>query len=342
MNATEVREGGTGLYIKNNAAQVLEESGLFDRLLSHGSRLQRAQRIDHAGRVMQERSLAGEARVHVIERQMLMEALRDGAEKAGAEVVTGSTVIGADPAGELHLEDGRRLRARPRDRGRWFTIQGAGRPRLIERPRAPADAGEPYLVPSRKLPLEPTREGALVGALSHRHGPVRPGLEPRLPSLSGMGRSCSRAAKQCRDLVNGVPVPVDRDRAAGADHPGPASLQRRSVPALVHGTCCRHRRCGLRRCTPALGQGVPGLVLTNARACLRPRRAQSPGRGGARCMEAAVRSHRFDNAQRWRCAHGFFDMALVGSALVLTARNPSWAFAPFLRLAAGCGLRIKD
>ena len=88
----EVREGGTGLYIKNNAAEVLEEYGLFDRLLSHGSRLERAQRIDHAGRIMQERSLAGQARVHVFERQMLMEILRDAAQKAGAEIVTGSTV----------------------------------------------------------------------------------------------------------------------------------------------------------------------------------------------------------------------------------------------------------
>jgi salicylate hydroxylase len=76
-----IREGGTGLYIKNNAAEVLEEYGLFDRLLSHGSRLERAQRIDHAGRIMQERSLAGQARVHVFERQMLMEILRDTAQK---------------------------------------------------------------------------------------------------------------------------------------------------------------------------------------------------------------------------------------------------------------------
>src|SRR5262249_15040607 len=35
----EIREGGTGLYIKNNAAEVLEEYGLLQDLLPHGSRL---------------------------------------------------------------------------------------------------------------------------------------------------------------------------------------------------------------------------------------------------------------------------------------------------------------
>jgi hypothetical protein len=75
--AQEVRDGGTGLYIKNNAAEVLEEFGVFDRLLPHGSRLECARRIDWAGRVMQERSLAGQARVHVFIRKKLVEALRD-------------------------------------------------------------------------------------------------------------------------------------------------------------------------------------------------------------------------------------------------------------------------
>src|SRR5215831_15322473 len=83
----EIREGGTGLYIKNNAAEVLEEYGLFQDLLPHGSRLLRAQRVNAAGHVMQERSLAGQARVHVFIRQALIEILRDAAQKAGAEIV---------------------------------------------------------------------------------------------------------------------------------------------------------------------------------------------------------------------------------------------------------------
>jgi 2-polyprenyl-6-methoxyphenol hydroxylase-like FAD-dependent oxidoreductase len=82
--ASEIREAGTGLYIKNNAAEVLEEYGLFAELLSHGSRLDRARRIDHLGRTLQERSLTGPARVHVFERQRLMEILRHAAQTAGA------------------------------------------------------------------------------------------------------------------------------------------------------------------------------------------------------------------------------------------------------------------
>src|ERR1700674_2637147 len=109
--AQEIRNGGTGLYIKNNAAEVLEEYGIFDRLLPYGSRLERAQRVDATGHIMQERSLAGQARVHVFVRQMLIEVLRDAAQKEGAEVVTGSMAVGADPAGELRLANGNRLRA---------------------------------------------------------------------------------------------------------------------------------------------------------------------------------------------------------------------------------------
>src|SRR5215471_13148146 len=79
----EIREGGTGLYIKNNAAEVLERYDIFQELLPHGSRLLRAQRLSAAGRIMQERSLAGQARVHVFVRHRLIEILREAAQKAG-------------------------------------------------------------------------------------------------------------------------------------------------------------------------------------------------------------------------------------------------------------------
>jgi 2-polyprenyl-6-methoxyphenol hydroxylase-like FAD-dependent oxidoreductase len=109
--SAEIRELGAGIFIKNNAIEVLEEIGVFHRLSAHGLGLERAQLLDHQGRVMQERFLRDRSRVYIFLRQRLVEVLRDAAEQAGVEIVTGSTAVAADPKGELELEDGRRLRA---------------------------------------------------------------------------------------------------------------------------------------------------------------------------------------------------------------------------------------
>ena len=55
----EIREVGTGIYIKNNAIEVLEEFGIFDRLASQGLKLERSQVLDRDGRIMQDRALVG-------------------------------------------------------------------------------------------------------------------------------------------------------------------------------------------------------------------------------------------------------------------------------------------
>jgi 2-polyprenyl-6-methoxyphenol hydroxylase-like FAD-dependent oxidoreductase len=188
--AQEVRDGGTGLYIKNNAAEVLEEYGIFDRLLPHGSRLERAQRIDWDGRVMQERSLAGQARVHVFIRQKLVEALRDAAQKVGAEVVTGSTAVGANPRGELYLEGGKRLSAD-------LVIVADGARSAVRdildigaRYRALSTVVNRYLIPSRDLPLEPIM-------MEHWSGRYRIGTAPCGAELS-LSRSSAMRRTGCR------------------------------------------------------------------------------------------------------------------------------------------------
>src|ERR1700687_2483389 len=61
----EIREVGAGIQLKNNAIEVLEEIGIFDRIAPHGYRLERARHRDPDGRLMQERVLAGKSRVHV-------------------------------------------------------------------------------------------------------------------------------------------------------------------------------------------------------------------------------------------------------------------------------------
>jgi hypothetical protein len=48
-----------------------------------------------------------------------------------------------------------------------------------------------------------------------------------------------------------------------------------------------------------------------------------------------------DNAQRWALRYDFLNTALAGAALVPAASHPL-GFRSMPRLAAGCGLRIKD
>jgi 2-polyprenyl-6-methoxyphenol hydroxylase-like FAD-dependent oxidoreductase len=107
----EIRELGTGIQLKNNAIEVLEEIGIFDRFVPHGFKLERARHRNPDGGLMQERVLAGKSRVYVFLRHTLMEILRLEAQRAGVEIVTSSRAVMADPAGWLLLDDGRRLAA---------------------------------------------------------------------------------------------------------------------------------------------------------------------------------------------------------------------------------------
>jgi 2-polyprenyl-6-methoxyphenol hydroxylase-like FAD-dependent oxidoreductase len=106
----EIREVGAGIQLKNNAIEVLEELGIFDQLTPLGTELERGRIRAADGRILQERVLAGKSRVHVFRRQSLIEVLREAAQEAGAEIITLSTALAADPAGELVLENGRRMR----------------------------------------------------------------------------------------------------------------------------------------------------------------------------------------------------------------------------------------
>lgn len=107
----EIREIGAGIFIKSNGLPVLQELGLMGRLSQWGIRLERDQMRDERGRILQNRTLDGEFTTWAFPRQALVETLHEAAREAGAAIVTGSFVKGADPRGYLILEDGRRLDA---------------------------------------------------------------------------------------------------------------------------------------------------------------------------------------------------------------------------------------
>ena len=170
----EIREVGTGIYIKNNAIEVLEEFGIFDRLVAHGTRSSSARKCSIATVASCRIALSWVgSRVHVFLRQTLIEVLRDAAERAGVDIVTGSTALAADPKGELLLEDGRRLHADlviAADGVRSRVREFAG-----DRRQQSNAADQRQSVPDTvtRNHSGAGHQGALVGPLPHRHHAVR-------------------------------------------------------------------------------------------------------------------------------------------------------------------------
>jgi 2-polyprenyl-6-methoxyphenol hydroxylase-like FAD-dependent oxidoreductase len=334
--ASEIREGGTGLYIKNNAAEVLEQYGLFDRLLPHGSRLMRAQRVDAAGAVMQERSLAGSARVHVFVRRKLVETLQEAAQEAGAEIVTGSAATAADPQGELHLENGDRRRADlvivadgARSKLRGMLDVGARYeplPTLVNR----------YLAPAEKLPLDAVMR-------EHWSGRYRIGTAPCGEQLSYVYQ-----------------VYPEADHAASA-LPHDIAVWSRAFPRLrkelevLSQTDVIQHRYSIVRCRrwstgrvaitgdaahglpPALGQGV-GLVLMNAHALAIALESTRPVEDTLLAWEQAVRFIA-ENAQRWALRYDFLTRRWP-QPLWFMRPGIMWAFRSIPAL--GRRMRIAD
>jgi 2-polyprenyl-6-methoxyphenol hydroxylase-like FAD-dependent oxidoreductase len=101
----ELREVGAAIGIKPGAASVLRILGVLDRV-SPTIVLTLEERRDANGRVLQSRRLPGGARFYNPLRQDLVDALRDAAASAGAELRMHSTAVSADPAGTIALGDG--------------------------------------------------------------------------------------------------------------------------------------------------------------------------------------------------------------------------------------------
>lgn len=109
--APEIREAGTGIFLKNNAVEVLEEAGMFEELERRAFRLERSVTVDSRGNVTGTRPLQGTGRLFATARENVIQSLYDSALAAGVEVVLDSPVASADPAGALVLESGTRLEA---------------------------------------------------------------------------------------------------------------------------------------------------------------------------------------------------------------------------------------
>jgi 2-polyprenyl-6-methoxyphenol hydroxylase-like FAD-dependent oxidoreductase len=106
--APVLRTTGAGIYVYENGLRVLETLGAYDAAVAGAPVAHTREVRDDKNRVISVHHWAG-SRVFSIVRQNVINALAAVATRAGAEIVTGSTVVGATAAGEVELADGRRF-----------------------------------------------------------------------------------------------------------------------------------------------------------------------------------------------------------------------------------------
>ena len=111
--APVIRATGSGIYIGENGLRVLEALGAYDETVRGGIRFYRRETRDHRNRVVGHYVFPPEEkqRIFVVAREKLVLALKRVAEAAGAEIITGAVVSGADADGVLIMEDGRHREA---------------------------------------------------------------------------------------------------------------------------------------------------------------------------------------------------------------------------------------
>src|SRR5580700_3315468 len=108
--ARELRAAGAGIYIYENGLRVLEAVGAYEAAIAGAPFAHTREVRDDRNRVISVHRWSG-SRVFSVVRQNVINALAAAASRAGAEIVTGSTVLAATPEGEIELAGGGRTRA---------------------------------------------------------------------------------------------------------------------------------------------------------------------------------------------------------------------------------------
>jgi 2-polyprenyl-6-methoxyphenol hydroxylase-like FAD-dependent oxidoreductase len=111
----EIRAFGAGIWLWDNAIQVLHSVGAVEEALDGVDAIPRMKNMSKSGRLIHEipfaplMSSSGQ-RMFCITRQRLLMSLYHAAERAGCEFVTDSHVVRATPDGEIETEAGVRYR----------------------------------------------------------------------------------------------------------------------------------------------------------------------------------------------------------------------------------------
>ena len=108
--ADRLRATGAGIYIYENGLRVLEAVGAYEAAVRGAPFAHTREVRDDQNRTISTHRWQG-SRVYSIVRQTVINALAESATKSGAEIVTNSTAVAANSAGEVTLSDGKRLKA---------------------------------------------------------------------------------------------------------------------------------------------------------------------------------------------------------------------------------------
>lgn len=107
--SSSLRVAGSGLSIFENGLRVLRAVGAEGQAITNARQGWERETRDARGRTTARVAYA--TRMYEITREQVLEALLAAATRAGAEIRTGSEVVGADPDGVIRLKDGRTHRA---------------------------------------------------------------------------------------------------------------------------------------------------------------------------------------------------------------------------------------
>ena len=105
-----LRTTGAGIYIYENGLRVLEAVGAYEAAVMGAPVAHTREVRDDINRVISVHRWDG-SRVFSIVRQTVINALAAAAQRAGAEILTGSVAASASADGVLTLADGQRLKA---------------------------------------------------------------------------------------------------------------------------------------------------------------------------------------------------------------------------------------
>jgi 2-polyprenyl-6-methoxyphenol hydroxylase-like FAD-dependent oxidoreductase len=102
----ELRELGAGISLRENGLQALEALGILQQAVAGGERIAEWHLRDERQRVLSSGAMDERTRFYCVTRPNLHRALARAATAAGAELLLGSTVVGADTSGGIRLADG--------------------------------------------------------------------------------------------------------------------------------------------------------------------------------------------------------------------------------------------
>lgn len=110
--AAQLRDIGVGTTVWQNGIRVLDSIGALEEVACHATRIERMEILDEDARPLRvHRYNEADDQALVVLRVDLHRALVNAARAAGAEIITASSAVAAEPAGVLVLESGERMRA---------------------------------------------------------------------------------------------------------------------------------------------------------------------------------------------------------------------------------------